>query len=96
MNCWRSGRLNTELKKPFSADNYECRGKIYASIARGMSAKQWDNLLNSSIQSFKALKSKKSGADFTDMDGDTEDELDADDVSPLNFAALEEDSEMEE
>ena len=95
MNCWRSGRLNSELKKPFSADNYECRVKVYASIAKGMNAKQWDNLLDDSVQSFKALKGEKSGADFTDMGDDTEDEVDADDVSPLNFAALEEDSDME-
>ena len=61
-----------------------------------MTTKQWDNLLDESIQAFKALKSEKSGADFTDVDGDTDDDLEPDDVNPLSFAALEEDSDLEE
>ena len=61
-----------------------------------MTTKQWDNLLDKSIQSFKALKSEKSGTNFTDMDRDTDDDLEPDDVNPLSFAALEEDLDLEE
>ena len=61
-----------------------------------MTPKQWNNILDDSVKYFKSIKNEKSGADFTDMDGDTDDELEADDVNPLSFAALEEDSDLEE
>ena len=84
-----------ELKKPFSADNYECRVKVFASIAKGMSKKQCDHLMDDSVKAFKSIKNEKGGTDLTDMDGDSDGELDSDDVSPQDLAALEEESDAE-
>ena len=77
---------------------YERHVEIYASIANGMSTKQWDKLLDDGIKFFKIYTTEKGGADFTDVDvdGDTDEDLDDDDVSPHGLAALEADSDMDE
>ena len=61
-----------------------------------MNSKQWNNLMDDSIKVFKAHSIERGSSDFTDMEGESDEDLDIDEVSPLNLAAMEDDSDMGE